>query len=60
MERIPLTPNRKVDRRALPGPDVTAGLEVYIAPRNDIEEKLVKIWSEVLGTGKEKIGIDDN
>jgi len=48
VERIPLDSNGKIDRKALPAPRITAG-EDYEAPRDEIEEKLVKIWSEVLG-----------
>jgi len=57
--KIPVTPNGKIDRRALPEPDgsIETGTE-YEAPGNEIEEKLVKIWQEVLGL--EKIGINDN
>ena len=59
LEKIPLTSNGKIDRKALPEPDgdINTGVE-YVAPRNEIEEKIVKVWSEVLGV--EKIGIDDN
>jgi len=59
LDKMPLTPNGKIDRKALPEPNVSmmAGTE-YEAPRNDIEEKLVKIWQEVLRI--EKIGINDN
>ena len=59
MERIPLTANGKIDRRALPEPDgeIETGVE-YIDPRNEVEEKLIKIWSEVLEVGR--IGIDDD
>jgi len=59
LDRMPLTPNGKIDRKALPEPDgsIVAGAE-YAAPRNEIEEKLVKIWQGVLGI--EKIGINDN
>ncbi len=59
LDKLPLTANGKVDRKSLPEPDgsVTTGAE-YEAPRNEIEEKLVSIWSEVLGI--EKIGINDN
>lgn len=48
VERIPLDPNGKIDRKALPAPRL-AIQEDYEAPRDEIEEKLVKIWSEVLG-----------
>ncbi len=59
METFPLTPNGKIDRKALPKPDGTfnTGVE-YVAPRNKIEEKLVEIWQRVLEI--EKIGIFDN
>ncbi|MCP5045965.1 MAG: amino acid adenylation domain-containing protein, partial [bacterium] len=61
LEAIPVTPNGKVDRGALPEPAVTPG-ENDVAPRNQTERTLATIWSEVLGieTGKEIIGIDTN
>ncbi|MFD7523071.1 amino acid adenylation domain-containing protein [Paenibacillus chitinolyticus] len=60
LERIPLTPNGKVDRKALPAPEagVDGGAE-YIAPRTPLEAKLAAIWQDVLGLQKE-IGIRDN
>jgi acyl carrier protein len=60
MEEIPLTRNGKVDRRALPVPEVGSGEGDIVKPRNEIEEKLVEIWSEVLGIAKESISIDSN
>ena len=59
IDKMPLTPNGKIDRRVLPEPDgeIDTGVE-YAAPRNEVEEKLVSIWSEVLGVGR--IGIDDD
>jgi len=59
LEKIPLTPNGKVDRKVLPGPEKTAG-ESYIAPRNDIEKKLAGLWAEVLNVEKEVISITGN
>jgi fengycin family lipopeptide synthetase D len=59
LEEIPLTPSGKVNRKALPTPGVTPGGE-HAAPRNELEKKLVEIWSEVLGVEIDKIGIDDN
>ncbi|HMQ70356.1 MAG TPA: amino acid adenylation domain-containing protein, partial [Ignavibacteria bacterium] len=59
VEEIPLTPNGKVDKRALPDPDITAGISGnYEEPRNETEEKLALIWQDLLGSGK--IGIHDN
>jgi tyrocidine synthetase-3 len=59
LEKMPLTPTGKVDRRALPEPSENLLLQSeYEAPRNDLEEKLVDIWREVLGP--KKIGINSN
>ncbi len=59
LEKIPLTPNLKVDRFALPEPDgnISTGVE-YTAPNNLIEDKLVNLWQEILGV--KKVGITDN
>ncbi|MFZ5603862.1 MAG: amino acid adenylation domain-containing protein [Pseudomonadota bacterium] len=57
LERWPLTPNGKVDRNALPSPTDT-GRGPYVAPRNETEEKLAAIWSEVLGV--DRIGVHDS
>ncbi|MFJ3925912.1 amino acid adenylation domain-containing protein, partial [Streptomyces sp. NPDC090022] len=60
LERLPLTPGGKVDRRALPAPDPEAGRPgtEYTAPRDATEEILATIWAEVLGVPK--VGIHDN
>jgi non-ribosomal peptide synthetase component F/acyl carrier protein len=60
LDRIPLTPNGKVDKRALPKPQFNSNLTAYTPPANDIEMKLAEIWSEVLGIEKEKISVHDN
>jgi amino acid adenylation domain-containing protein len=61
IEAFPLTPGGKVDRKALPFPQIAAAREGTTAgPRDEIEEKLVELWSGVLTIDKEKIGIDDN
>ncbi|MCK4260366.1 MAG: hypothetical protein KAX49_15425, partial [Halanaerobiales bacterium] len=59
LDSIPLTPNGKVDRKALPEPEdnIEAGVK-YVAPTNNVEEKMLEIWSDVLGI--EKIGINDD
>ncbi|NOQ27229.1 MAG: amino acid adenylation domain-containing protein, partial [Bacteroidales bacterium] len=54
LDSIPLTPNRKVDRKALPAPEIKAG-RAYVAPNTLIETKLVKIWSEVLNVDSKEI-----
>ncbi|MCU0286548.1 MAG: amino acid adenylation domain-containing protein, partial [Acidobacteria bacterium] len=57
IKSIPLTPNGKVDLRALPQPETTP-IEKYIAPRNDIETKLVEIWAELLNIKPGIISMD--
>ena len=60
LEAMPLTPNGKLNRCALPSPDSSGrSLEKsLVAPRTPTEEILVAIWAEVLGI--QKIGIHDN
>jgi acyl carrier protein len=58
MDRVPLTPNGKLDRQALPAPEGRPEVGEYVAPRTPTEEMLVAIWSEVLKV--ERIGINDN
>ncbi|KPV55997.1 fusaricidin synthetase, partial [Paenibacillus sp. A3] len=59
VERIPLTPNGKVDRRALPVPEgsVQTGTE-FVAPRTMLEVQLADIWKNVLELSA--VGIKDN
>ncbi|MFH1488095.1 MAG: amino acid adenylation domain-containing protein, partial [Pseudomonadota bacterium] len=59
MEALPLTPNQKVDRKALPEPkDLLATGAPFVPPRNETEEKLCGIWAELLEA--ERVGIHDN
>ncbi|WP_152643884.1 non-ribosomal peptide synthetase, partial [Paenibacillus terrae] len=59
LHQMPLTPNGKIDRNALPEPDVQlAAGAAYEAPRSDIESQLVEIWQGVLSV--EHIGIHDH
>jgi amino acid adenylation domain-containing protein len=58
METFPLTVNGKLDKRALPDPDLRAAAEEYVPPATETETILSKIWQEVLGIGR--IGITDN
>jgi len=57
LEKMPLTPNGKIDKKALPKPDGKVETE-YVPPRSEAEEILAQVWSEVLG--RERIGIYDN
>lgn len=56
---IPLNPNGKVDRFALPDPDYAAALnETYTPPQTVMEQTIAAVWCNVLGL--EQVGIDDN
>ena len=57
LEKMPLSPNGKIDRKALPDPEMKAG-EDYIAPSSEIEEMLVEIWAGVLNINKNEISIN--
>jgi amino acid adenylation domain-containing protein len=60
MQEMPLLPNGKIDRRALPVPTPTTPEQAgdYVAPRTPTEEMLAAIWAEVLG--QEHVGRHDN
>jgi len=60
IEQFPLTPNGKIDRKALPSPIEAAPQldKVYLEPQTEMEKKLAKIWSDVLKI--QRIGIDEN
>jgi amino acid adenylation domain-containing protein len=60
LERLPLSPAGKVDRRALPSPDPSRPEDevAYVAPRTPAEETLAAIWAEVLGL--ERVGVCDD
>ena len=60
LESMPLSPNGKIDRRALPAPDSTRPelADAYLAPRNPHEEMVAAIWCQVLGI--QRIGVRDN
>ncbi|MCP5106400.1 MAG: hypothetical protein GY950_23645 [bacterium] len=59
MEALPLTPGGKIDRKALPEPEILSTRQ-YVAPTNEKEERLAEIWSEILGVEKNRIGIHDD
>jgi amino acid adenylation domain-containing protein/non-ribosomal peptide synthase protein (TIGR01720 family) len=59
LEKFPVTPNGKIDRKALPEPEA-AGLEAgtaYVSPSGEMETILAEIWESVLG---KKAGMSDN
>ena len=60
MESFPLTPNGKLDRDALPEPEISrADLQgTYVAPRDEIEIHLSQIWEKVMGVNP--IGVNDS
>jgi aspartate racemase len=60
LDRLPLTPSGKIDRRALPAPEESHALRSkdLIAPRDKLEEQLVKLWTKILQT--KAISVTDN
>ncbi|MCM2461141.1 non-ribosomal peptide synthase/polyketide synthase [Pseudomonas sp. CG7] len=58
LERFPLTPNGKLDRKALPLPDAQQLLRTYVAPEGALEQGIADIWQDVLKL--ERVGRDDN
>ena len=60
IDKLPLTSNGKIDRKALPAPDLSLRLvgDEYVAPQTSLEQELYSIWKDVLKV--DKIGIYDN
>ena len=59
LDGFPLTPNRKVDRNALPAPsDKPLETQSFVAPSSDVEAQIAAIWARVLGVAK--VGAKDN
>ncbi|MEM6403576.1 MAG: amino acid adenylation domain-containing protein, partial [Cyanobacteria bacterium P01_D01_bin.116] len=59
LEKFPLTPNRKIDRKALPIPEANRpDLDNSVRPSSEIEREIAHIWQQVLQV--DKIGIHDN
>jgi hypothetical protein len=59
LDAFPLTPNGKIDRKALPDPDAeaVAGAEP-VAPRDETELAIAEVWKTVLG--RDRVGVSDN
>ncbi|RMS13064.1 Pyoverdine sidechain peptide synthetase IV, D-Asp-L-Ser component [Pseudomonas coronafaciens pv. coronafaciens] len=55
---MPLSANGKLDRRALPKPDVSRSQQGYVAPRTEFEQRLAALWQQVLQV--EQVGLNDN
>ncbi|CAH1202642.1 Plipastatin synthase subunit B [Paenibacillus plantiphilus] len=59
LEKLPLTANGKIDRKALPAPDSDgSAVREYVAPGTLLEAKLQPIWQEILGV--EQVGVTDD
>lgn len=56
LDSFPLTVNGKIDKTKLP--EISVENKEYVAPRNDFEKKVIKIWKKLFLL--DKIGIDDN
>ena len=58
LERMPLTANGKLDRRALPAPDASLLQQAYVAPTSDLEVQVAALWAQVLEL--DQVGLSDN
>ena len=58
LERMPLSPNGKLDRKALPKPDATGQGREFAAPQTALQQQIAGIWAEVLEV--ERVGVHDN
>jgi acyl carrier protein len=60
LDKMPLLPSGKIDRRSLPEPELTReGVgQSYVAPRTEVEEAVAEIWAELLGVSQ--VGVHDN
>jgi amino acid adenylation domain-containing protein len=59
LDAFPLTTSGKINRNALPNPEIES-IEGYVAPQDDMEEKLCEICAKELGIDKKSMGIDSN
>jgi acyl carrier protein len=60
LERFPQTPNGKIDRKALPAPDLSrqSSSESFVDPKTPVELTIAQIWRDLLGV--ERVGVHDN
>ncbi|MGY2334305.1 non-ribosomal peptide synthase/polyketide synthase [Pseudomonas sp. SDO5511_1_S431] len=58
LEQMPLSPNGKLDRKALPVPDAGQQSAVHVAPVSEMEQQIAQIWQDVLK--RDQVGVTDN
>jgi amino acid adenylation domain-containing protein len=58
LDRLPLTPSGKLDRKALPAPEYAGARSRHVPPRTPVETALAAIWAEVLRV--ERVGVNDD
>ena len=58
LDALPLNPNGKLDRKALPAPDLTEARGAYVAPETPLEERVASICADVLGLSRLSV-VDD-
>ena len=58
LEALPLNPNGKVDRKALPAPEAPRPTADFVAPGDELEKRVAEIWKDVLGVSR--VGARDN
>jgi amino acid adenylation domain-containing protein/FkbM family methyltransferase len=62
LSALPLSANGKVDRKALPAPEVGRGTgapQGFLGPRSSLERSLAGLWAEILGIAPEQVGVHD-
>jgi amino acid adenylation domain-containing protein len=58
LENMPLSPNGKLERKALPRPEAGSQQRNYAAHHTALEQQIAQIWQQVLGV--DRVGLDDN
>ncbi|KAB0511220.1 non-ribosomal peptide synthase/polyketide synthase [Pseudomonas extremorientalis] len=58
LDRMPLNPNGKLDRHALPKPDASQAQQVWVAPVTELEQQVAGVWADILGA--ERVGLTDH
>ncbi len=58
LARMPLNPNGKLDRQALPKPDASQSQQAFVAPVTALEQQVAAVWAKILGA--ERVGLTDH